>query len=545
MSTDQEFFGRCAVLELLKKRVLDLKDGYRQNVALVGNRCIGKSTILHNFIANLADEDVTVVYVDLENRDMNFFLRKFTAALLGHYSQSQGLPFHDDINLLLENTQKTIPHTVQVIRKIYKDFSIGKPVTSFMGLLAIPEIFTNETGRSCVLILDEFQGLGDFGIPDVFQHLGQKIMTQKKCLYLVSSSYPQIARQILSEKLSLLFGNFEVVKVEPFDPATSQEFIGAQLKDIKITAALRNFLIDFTGGHPLYLHLICRELVNLSVFHKQNEIFIPLLTQAMENTLFYRWGVISRHFELNMQELGHAKGVRLMPSVLISLSNGKHKIDELSKDLSVGKAPMTSQINRLMDAGIVVKNGHFHYFKDKLFKYWVKYIFQERLKGLELDPEKQKRQFQEELHSLVANFKAASCKDLSSRIVELLSCFDNEAFDLNGRRYKLPLFQEIVPWKMKGEGGSDVNVIRALTSDNIWLIVFKADPFAEADVNAVLEESRKAGRTGHRPQKRLIISLNKLDANTRVRALQEKFWIWSEEEVNTLLTLFDKPYIVR
>lgn len=545
MSADQEFFGRGAVLELLKKRVLDLKDGYRQNVALVGNRCVGKSTILHNFIANLADEDVTVVYVDLENRDMNFFLRRFTSALLSHYSQSQGLPLHEDINLLLESTQKTIPHTVQVIRKIYKDFSNGKLVTSFMGLLAIPEIFTNETGRSCVLILDEFQGLGDFGIPDVFQHLGQKIMTQKKCLYLVSSSYPQIARQILSEKLSLLFGNFEVVRVEPFDPATSQEFIGAQLKDIKITAALRNFLIDFTGGHPLYLHLICRELVNLSVFHKQSEIFIPLLTQAMENTLFHRWGVISRHFELIMQELGHAKGIRLMPSVLISLSNGKHKIDELSKDLSAGKAPMTSQINRLMDAGIVVKNGHFHYFKDKLFRYWVKYIFQERLKGLELDFEKQKRQFQEELHSLVENFKAASCKDLSSRIVELLSCFDNEAFDLNGRRYKLPLFQEIVPWKMKGEGGSDVNVIRALTSDNSWLIVFKDDPFAEADVNAVLEESRKTGKTGHGPQKRLIISLNKLDANTRVRALQEKFWIWSEEEVNTLLTLFDKPYIVR
>ena len=87
-----------------------------------------------------------------------------------------------------------------------------------------------------------------------------------------------------------------------------------------------------------------------------------------------------------------------------------------------------------------------------------------------------------------------------------------------------------------------MNVIRALTADNIWLIVFKDDPFAEADVNAVLEESRK---TGHRPHKRLIISLNKLDENTRVKALQEKFWIWGEEDVNTLLTLFDKPYIVR
>ena len=42
----------------------------------------------------------------------------------------------------------------------------------------------------------------------------------------------------------------------------------------------------------------------------------------------------------------------------------------------------------------------------------------------------------------------------------------------------------------------------------------------------------------------ILISLSSLDENARVRALQERMWIWNEVEVNTLMNLFDKPFIV-
>ena len=41
----EKFFGREEVLELLNKRVLALKDGYRQNVALTGQSLSGKSSV--------------------------------------------------------------------------------------------------------------------------------------------------------------------------------------------------------------------------------------------------------------------------------------------------------------------------------------------------------------------------------------------------------------------------------------------------------------------------------------------------------------------
>ena len=46
-------------------------------------------------------------------------------------------------------------------------------------------------------------------------------------------------------------------------------------------------------------------------------------------------------------------------------------------------------------------------------------------------------------------------------------------------------------------------------------------------------------------QRRVIISLADLEANARLKALQERMWIWNEDELNTLLNLYDKPYIVK
>jgi len=539
---EKNFFGRTDVLNLLKKRVIDLKEGCRQNVALLGNQYAGKSAILHNFLLNLDEDDVTAIYLDLENKDFNYFFSKFTGSLLYNFSRNRQLPLHDDLNLLLESTKEFIPQTVQVIRKIQKDFNNGKLSASFLGLLTLPEIFTNETGKFCILILDEFQNLEEFGVPHVFQNLGKKIMTQKRCFYIMSSSFKGAAKKILSEKLSLLFGNFETIDIDIFDAQTSQKFVENNLKGVRVGSELRNFLADFTGGHPLYLNLICRELISLTAIYKQSEIYLPLLSQAVENAIFDRWGVISRHFELVVNELCSGKGNRTIAPVLISLSKGKYKIDDIIQDTGIKKNKIMPKMTRLIELGIVVKNGNFHYFKDKLFKYWTKYVYQRRLCNVELAPDKQRRQFKEEFNAGVEDFNVATRQDFSSRIIDLFYCFDNEALNLNGRKYKLPVFREISPCRFRNEGGNYVDVIKASTEDTVWFVVSKREHVGESDVNMILREAKQIEP---RPERCLIISLMDLDENTRLKALQERFWIWNEQELNTLLTLFDKPCIMR
>ncbi|HLF18165.1 MAG TPA: ATP-binding protein [Candidatus Omnitrophota bacterium] len=542
LDIEKSFLGRQDVLNVLKKRMTDLKEGYRQNIALLGYPYVGKSFILYHFLRNLDDRDVIAIYLDLENKDFPYFLDKFIGSLLYNFSKNCNLPLSENISVLLETTKQVIPHTVQVIRKVQADFTNGKSNAAYQGLLALPEVFTNETGKYCVLILDEFQGLKDYPLTNAFQVLGKKIMTQKRCLYVVSSSFAAEAKKIITEKLSLLFGNFETIVVEPFDLAASQEFIERRLAGIKVGGSLSSFLTDFTGGHPLYLELICREMISLSALHNQMEVYMPILAQAVENTLFDRWGVLSRHFELLVNEMFTGKGNRTMSELLISLANGHHKLEDLANDLGLKRVVLIKKMNNLLEKSIVVKNGKFYYYKDKLFKYWVKYVYQKRMKDVELAPDKQQRMFKEEFQAHIESFKLATRQDFSSRVVDLLHCFDNESLHLKGRKYRLPQFREIVPFRTRDENGLYLDFIKAKTDDAVWFIVTKKDHLSEGELDLIMAEARKIA---NKSQRCLIISLSDLDENARLRALQEKFWIWNEGELNALLTLFDKPYIVR
>jgi hypothetical protein len=538
---EQTFFGRTDLLGLLKRRVIDLKEGYRQNVALIGNQFVGKSMLLQKFLADFEDEEVVIVYLDLDNKDFGYFLHKYCASLLYYYSKNQKLPLHDDLNLLIETTKNRIPYTVDVIKKLRLKYKEGKITECYQGLLALPEIFTNETKKFCILIYDEFQNIDLFDVPQPFQDLGKKIMTQKRCLYILSSSSAGAAKKILSEKLSLLFGNFEVINVEPFDLESSRTFLTHLLRKYQLGELLMDFLIDFTGGHPLYLTLISRELVNLSALYQQKEIYIPILTHAVENTIFDRWGVLSRHFELMIQDLKEGKDNQT-PAILISLANGKNQFDDICNDTGHKTSLVKQTFERLLETGVAVKNGKNFHFKDKLFKYWVKYVYQRRLKDVELESEKQRLLFREELNRVIEDFKFVAKKDFTSRILELLACFENESFDINGRKYKLQSFKKITPIKCQNDSGDSFDVIHAVTDDAVWLIALKKGSFAESDVNTILKEIKKGRK---KPERCVIVSLSGLDENTRLRALQERFWIWNEGEINTLLTLFDKPYITQ
>ena len=224
------------------------------------------------------------------------------------------------------------------------------------------------------------------------------------------------------------------------------------------------------------------------------------------------------------------------------LANDKHKADDLCAALGFKKNQVAGKLSRLKDEGIIFKNGNFYYFRDKLLKYWIKYIFQPRLKDLGGDPKQRREQFHQEFQACVENFNVTFRKGLPLRVMELLYCFDNEAFDLNGRKYKLPLFREIVPWKVSNEQGQSLDVIKALTNEDVWLIAVKGENVSEAEVSTLLEESRK---NAPKSRRHLIISLKTPDENTRLKALQERCWIWNEDEINALLTLFNKPYISR
>jgi len=539
---DHNFYGRRSVLEVLKKRVLGLKEGYRQNVALLGNRYIGKTALLHRLMSQMEEQDLYFIYLDLENRDFDYFAVQFTKSLLYNYLKKENLPLHEDLKLLCAACKERLPRTVFTVQAITDLTDQGKVIEAYYMILSLPEIMTQETGRSVVLIFDEFGHLENFDIPEVFAELGKRIMTQKNCLYIVASSSPAQTQTILSEKLSLLFGNFEIVPLEPFNFSEAQGLIDHNLEEVKIGLHLKNFIADFTGGHPLYINLLCQELICLSGVYGQQEIYAPIVTQAIENVIFNPWGVISRHFELQVNALTAGKSAGLTVAVLGALSQGKHKVTDLSDSLGLKPAQVNSRINALLDSNIVERNGNYYHIKDKLFSYWIKYVHQKRLHVIDLEVGRSRKQFKEEISRALNDFGMVARKDLSVRITDLMHKFDNESFVLCGRRYKLTAFRNIKVLKLRIGSGNYFDAISADGQEGGWLVVIKKDPVHDTDLNGILEEIKKLEP---RPTRSVIVSLSGLDENAKVRALQEKLWIWDEDQLNSLMHLFDEPIIVR
>jgi len=535
------FFGRKPILDLLKKRILDLKEGYRQNVALLGRRSIGKTVLMQKVVRDLAEDKIVPVYVDLENQGLEDIYEKITGRLLFYFTNRHGLPWTGDPKSLRTMIQPRLPSTGRCLKKIESLLAHRRSRDAFRELIALPQVFAKETGCFCVLFLDEFHALQELVVSGLFQELGKKIMTQNRCLYVMASSLPMVARRILSEELSLLFGNFETIPVDVFEPQESRDFLSGYLQDIRLKDQLKDFIVDFTGGHPLFISLIARELHSLSRVYQQQEVFEPLLIQALENLLFQPWGLLNNHFGLLLDQLSTPKGHFLIGRLLLTLANGKKKFQEIVAQVGGKSSPIRQRLRYLLEQDVVVKNGSFYYLEDKLFRFWLQHVYHLREKAFDLDLNQRQTQFRQSVQAAFDQHRVQSGKDLATRVMELLFCFEDEICYINGRRYRLPVFREAMPARHREIDEGRLELIRARTSTGDWIVVLKSRAISENDINAVLDETKRGPA---RPRKCILISLDDPDENVRLRALQERMWVWNEAELNTLLNIFDKPYIL-
>lgn len=538
---EHSFLGRKQILDLIKRRVADLKEGYRQNIALIGCLHVGKSTVLQSFLEGFHDSAFGSIYLDLENRDLDYFVVKTCRSVLHHFCRIKGFELYEDIGRLSAAARAHIPMTVEGVHSALTALEKGRTTEAFDVTLSLSEILAQECGLKTVIIYDEFQSIAEMGVPEAFKRLADHITTQKHSLYILTSSFQEQAARILEEELTLLFGSFELVYLLPLDLNASLEFIERRLGGVKLSATLRSFLADFTGGRPLYLDIISQELINLAAIYKQQEVYAPLLAQAVENLLFNRWGALSRHFELSVERLCAGRNNRQVMTVLFLLADGVHRMKDIVARCGVKQAQISARLNFLAGEGVVEKNGPYFHIKDKLMAYWIRYIFQKRIKSIALEPGKQRDEFREALLNVVSEFQSNCRKDLPSRVIELLNCFENEHLNLYGRSYKLPVFRQAKSLRMGQAGDKGFDVVQAEADDGPWLLVLRKDPLAEKDVSAVVEEARKMGI---RMRKCVLVPFSGIDDTARLCALNERMWIWNEPVLNSLMSLYGKPYIV-
>ncbi|UCD55626.1 MAG: ATP-binding protein, partial [Candidatus Omnitrophota bacterium] len=377
------FFGRDDILHVLEKRVNALLSGYRQNVALTGQMLSGKSSILYQFLYTLKNTSLIPIYIEVIEEPFPSFADKFIATILHNYLLSSGHEAPKDLLNLIKVAEQFIPHTIYAIKKVKAELSRKSYNDAYRKLLNLTSILKEETGKSCVVILDEFHNLEFFKIKKPYLCFGKIMMIQKDTMYIVSSSQKNAIKKILSEKLALLYGNFELIEVSGFDNKTAQAFIKEKFQNIALPQKYMGYLIDFTDGNPFYLDVISKKITELANSRRLTSVDENIIIEAFTSLIYNTSGTINQYFTNNIMNLLEKNLREVYLELLIALSLGCNKLKEIAgwfnKKTGSGFA---GKLARLVELDMIYKNGVFYEVQDKVFKFWLKTVYHKKKTSL-------------------------------------------------------------------------------------------------------------------------------------------------------------------
>ncbi|HNV86304.1 MAG TPA: ATP-binding protein [Candidatus Omnitrophota bacterium] len=537
LALDDVFLGREEIRDTLEKRVQAFLKGYRQNVSLIGARTIGKTSLVFHFLRTLQDPQLIPVYVAVSREPFVFFAQKFMGSLIAGFLRSQNEPVSVDFKDMIERSNRWIPKTLKKMSEVKKSFSKDDPCGSFRDLLALTDFLCEESGKKILLVLDNFDLLGEFGLRDPFRELGKAIMLQKNTLYFVVSSRIERSREILREKLSLLFGNFEVIELETFDFSTCDLFLARQVPGVRFSDVQKKFLFELTDGHPYFFSALIRDM--REHLPPPSEELLPdgVLIDALERELYREDGGLYRYFLNLLCDLGRARNFHLSLRVLLAVALGHKKYHAIAKHIGEKAGDIKNTLSRLTEEEILAKKGSFFTFRLPLFSFWLRQVYQRKEWNFLLDLELPRTAFREEVFALIRKRGEEEKKELLKRMEELFRKFRNDVIEIDTKKLKCPHFTEVF---FKPSNGR-VFPVEAKSGSSRWICQVAYKKVIEEDVRLFTQD---IGRLKSNVQKRILIALEGIELNAKILAKEANIMLWGLRNVNSLLDLYDSPKVV-
>ncbi|MBI3252189.1 MAG: ATP-binding protein [Candidatus Omnitrophica bacterium] len=536
-----DFFGRQAILDLLVKRAKALRSGYRQNVAIIGHQQMGKTSILRQFLHLHPDPETLAMYVEIKLQALDYFVDQFTRALLFQVLiQKEKVDSTESLENLAAKAAPLIPKTVERIHEIAGLLKQRHAEEAYSKLFALTSIVKEETGKNCIVILDEFHRLGEFGIRSAFSDFGKRIMVQKETMYVLASSSFSASRKILAEKLALLFGNFERIYLEPFDFGTSFDFIDKGLLPARIPRPLKYFLAALTDGHPFFLRTVVSRVRELAAAKAEAEVSRQTLAETLAQLLFESQGVLYQYFLtlISPWMRSDVRGSQIL--ILVELAKGKSRLKDIARAVNRGQKETSAQIKELMEYELVVKTGVFYRFHNKIFKFWLKEVYEKKELSL-LGTVGKREEFLSSMDEKFSEFETLLGMDPSDRLLSLFGSFQNDLVEFGEKKRKLPHFTEILKTEPAANPvrGSAREII-ARGHGRCWVCKVVEEKAGEKDVLSLVSGPKKSGTV----PTRVFIALGGLDENAKLLAKEKKIFTLGLSRVNLLMDVYGQSPIM-
>ena len=362
--TGEYFVNRENEINEIEKSIKGIKNGAEINIALVGLRRVGKTSILKNL--KFEDRELIPVMIDcygipskkilanlIINKTIESYISKtgdkgYKIKLLNLLKQKTSKIFSKLENLEL-SFSKFISIRIGMKEKIEEDILLH-------DALIYLEILGEEKGVYFVLILDEFPDIAIRWKKDWVKRLRSVIQEQKRVAYIFSGSAISYMNELVYKRDSPFYRQLKVIFVRELPRKVCKSFIEKRL-DVD-EKAMEKYL-KLTGCLPDYVQRLGHVLSE-----KSGKIDISRMIKGYEEML----DELDPEFEDVLARVSEKSNV--YGEIIISLSKYK-KPSEISKSIGLALTSLPKYMIYLRNIGIVKKSDGYE-LTDPIFGDWLR-----------------------------------------------------------------------------------------------------------------------------------------------------------------------------
>ena len=525
---------RPSLSRYLHQRLTSFEQGFRHNLAVLGPAGSGKSLLLQQVLQS-SPAKVTKIYCALQRDSVREFLKRFIAAVLHAIVEA---PFHAPLEDLMRRAKAVAPKTVAAIEQLERYAAGHLPAEGFVRALDVIPVLHEECGRPCILVLDEFLHLEELGLSHAFHELGKRVMTWPYTLFLVTSSSTCRARQILRERLQLLFGQFELLSLGPIETAAATTWIHEQLPGTKAQPNLVRFLLHWIGAHPWYLNVLLTRAKERSQLKRERKLTDATIIQAAWDVLGSPDGVLHQWCAAQVQRIVHQRNGPLAREALVAIAGGARTTQGIAACCGT-RRQLSDAVQTLVEHDLVHRKGACWVIPDQLFACWLVSVLRPVQARGSLDGATAFQLFDQALRAVWGEWQTASQQPLVERIGRLLTQFRNETVSLDHKTGRLPTFRTLATQQPSERPE------RYLVADGEqrrWCCMIHDGLLDEAGVTGFEQFCRAQSP---RPSRKIVVAKDGLELNAKLLAKEANMWVWEPEDVNLLFLLYGQPTLNR
>jgi len=528
-------FSRDQIESRLIKRVEDFERGYRQNVAVLGRSGVGKTKLVSKVFDHVRSRatllPITISIGEVATPHLiSYWIRCLLASALSLADNS--------IESLLETSETNLPKTCKAARHILKLNKQGNTALAVRELFALGGQLAEETGRKVVFFLDELLALEKFSINDVYSIFGNRLMMEKEALFIVTSSDPRRARKIFSEKLSLLFSNFESLDIQPLGFREMNLAVDGRACATYLSLPARRFLFRMTDGEPRYLESLLRHLDESVCSDPRRQIGVAMLFETVIREVLEADGRIAMDFQKRVASFRRSLRERdsLIVEACAALGMGKVRSATLATVLGL-KLPETKKLMaRMEEEDWLISGGSSYSLRDSLFRFWAAEYLAPSCAGHLLDEKSRRARWTRRLSEIYEDCFESDMGKVALRLESLLKLFRSETLNLDGRKVSAVHFNEVDASSLS----EYQSIIRAHSSKEKRFFLTAVEELKEQDVEHFWLSS--GGRK--KPAKRILVAVAGIEQNAKLFAQQNRMEIWDLRFFNQLLDFFGLPKVI-